>query len=437
MIKTLRIRNFQSHKDTFIEFDPGVNVITGPNMSGKSAILRAIRLVISNQPGGSEFISWDASKSEVTLECNDSVITRIKGNRTNEYILDGSTFSGFGRAIPEEISRALGTVPIYIDDRPYELNYADAHASPFLVSETDSVKGKLFTQLASSLLGDLSRLDSAITSTNSRVRAARIEERLTVEGIADEKIKLASFEALTGVDKKLTMCHTLLDNAQAIEVELDTLNACHAELLEAAIEIGQLDKLLAALDLDELRTQEEQIRSLMVELDELKRLDTLYKQTDLEVKRLKRWEAKDIDTIESQCSEAITLAAEIEALKDLYSDLDLYNISVDRDNALCVAFSDIPIMDSVNAIYAKLLTVKQFHAELTSYAQRQKHEQHLLDIIEDHLIDAIAELTTLLTENKKCPVCLSAIDEARIASILQEITNGSRDAHRHSAGCHS
>ena len=412
-------------------------MIIGPNMSGKSALLRAIRLVISNLPGGSEFISWGEYKVEVTLECDDNVVTRIKGNRTNEYILDGSTFSGFGRIIPEEVINALGTTPIQVDGSQYELNYADAHAAPFLVSETDSVKGKLFTQLAASLLGDLSRLDSAITNANSRIRAASIEGRMTAGEIEGESNKLASFESLVGVEKKLAMCHKLLDNAQVVEEELDTLSDCRNELSKSSIEIAQLDEVLDTLDLTDIQVQEAKIQELITEIGELKRLDTQYKQVDLEIKRLKRWEAEDIAAIECECADASILASDLEALKRLRSDLRIYNSSVDRDNALYASFSDIPAIDFAREEYASLLTARTFRDELANFQKRQDHEQHILSIIEGHLVRDIEELTTMLVENKTCPVCLSTIDEECIASIIQEITDGQRDDHSNGAGDHS
>jgi len=44
-IATLAIRNFRCFRETEVEFQPGINVIVGENNAGKTALLRALRLV--------------------------------------------------------------------------------------------------------------------------------------------------------------------------------------------------------------------------------------------------------------------------------------------------------------------------------------------------------------------------------------------------------
>lgn len=46
MIRSLRLQNFRSYKDTQLEFEPGVNVIVGPNASGKTSILEAVLMML-------------------------------------------------------------------------------------------------------------------------------------------------------------------------------------------------------------------------------------------------------------------------------------------------------------------------------------------------------------------------------------------------------
>ncbi len=42
MIESLRLQQFRSYRDAAIEFDPGVNIIVGPNASGKTNLLEAV-----------------------------------------------------------------------------------------------------------------------------------------------------------------------------------------------------------------------------------------------------------------------------------------------------------------------------------------------------------------------------------------------------------
>ena len=41
MLKKLILKNFQSHSDSELEFDKGINVICGNSDSGKSSIIRS------------------------------------------------------------------------------------------------------------------------------------------------------------------------------------------------------------------------------------------------------------------------------------------------------------------------------------------------------------------------------------------------------------
>jgi DNA replication and repair protein RecF len=42
MISSLRLQNFRSYADNSFEFDPGVNIVVGPNASGKTNLLEAV-----------------------------------------------------------------------------------------------------------------------------------------------------------------------------------------------------------------------------------------------------------------------------------------------------------------------------------------------------------------------------------------------------------
>lgn len=45
MITSLRLQNFRSYSDTSFEFEPGVNIVVGPNASGKTNLLEAVMLL--------------------------------------------------------------------------------------------------------------------------------------------------------------------------------------------------------------------------------------------------------------------------------------------------------------------------------------------------------------------------------------------------------
>ena len=129
MIKSLSIRNLQSHKDSYLEFAaPGVNVIVGKSRGGKTALLRAIRKALENRPiiGIERWVHGQDPKGtiSITLETTDDHVITWEGPNPQQYIVDGETLAGFGQSVPPQVSEALNLGEINIQsqhDRPYLL----------------------------------------------------------------------------------------------------------------------------------------------------------------------------------------------------------------------------------------------------------------------------------------------------------------------------
>lgn len=126
-IKTIRLQNFQSHKDTLIEADTNVLVLSGESNQGKTAILRGLMWLITNRPSGIGFVSkWAKEvnkKGEVVLTktamCSVSVtvvandgkehtLTRLRTRDKNVYEVDGVELEAVGTSVPDEVSALLG-----------------------------------------------------------------------------------------------------------------------------------------------------------------------------------------------------------------------------------------------------------------------------------------------------------------------------------------
>ena len=126
MIKKLRIKNFQKHKSIDIEFDDHITSIVGPSDSGKSALIRALKWVITNKPNGMEFIREGSKKCSVRIETDNHKITRSRGTE-NTYHLDKEVFHAFGNNVPKEIIDSL---------RMDEINFQGQHVSPCWLNES-------------------------------------------------------------------------------------------------------------------------------------------------------------------------------------------------------------------------------------------------------------------------------------------------------------
>jgi exonuclease SbcC len=131
MIKSIKIKNFQSHEESFIEFVPGVNALVGLSDNGKTTVLRALNWVINNRPLGEGFRSHWGGDTIVTAELGSGVqIQRGRTKNDNWYSITTNAdvlqeFRAFGDKVPAEVSALFNL---------NELNLSSQMDAPFLLS---------------------------------------------------------------------------------------------------------------------------------------------------------------------------------------------------------------------------------------------------------------------------------------------------------------
>jgi len=174
MIKTLRIENFQSHADTYVELSPNVTVFTGESDKGKTAILRAFRKIVRNIPTGDFFIRYGQNECIITIVNDDNTtITRKVGkkNSVNLYQVNNDKYSNFGVTIPEEVKQALNIGDIQVFDKDkIDFNIGTQHEGLFLVGGAgiEALRGRIFGKITGSdvISRAISNLNSVIRSQN-------------------------------------------------------------------------------------------------------------------------------------------------------------------------------------------------------------------------------------------------------------------------------
>jgi len=233
MIKQLNISNYQSHKDSELLFDPGVNIIVGESDSGKTAIIRALRWVIWNKPTGNSMRSYWGGETSVELFTDDAHVVRSK-DKEEEYVLGDSHFKAFRTEVPEEIQKALNMSTI---------NLQKQLDQPFLISETSGNVAQHFNKVAKldQIDTGLQNINSAINQLNSTLGKEAVKDKPAtglIKQIKDKQVELLSFaylekyeievEVLEELDKRYlstlqreTKLEVLIDNVKEISSKAD------------------------------------------------------------------------------------------------------------------------------------------------------------------------------------------------------------------------
>lgn len=208
MIKNLKISNFQSHKESKLEFSEGINVITGPSNNGKTAILRALNWVVTNRPQGLSFKSSFADKKEsckVTLEINNNIITREKNTSINQYQVGSSNFDTIGNDVPSEVLTAINLSEINIS------NQFDKH---FLLMDSAGEVGRTINKIVK-----LDNIDELISNLTSKINSTSKEITFKKEDLDKLYVNLEKFKDFDKIEElinKIIMDNEKLENSTNI-----------------------------------------------------------------------------------------------------------------------------------------------------------------------------------------------------------------------------
>lgn len=220
-IKQLTIRNFQSHTDSKLSFSPGVNVIIGSSDSGKSAILRAINLVINNEPRGTSYIRHGCKETSISLKTHGSLIVRIKSKKDNIYKLNNQEFRAFSQTVPLAISEILNCK---------DINISRQLDAPFLLSLSPGEIAKKLNKIV-----NLDSIDSSLYTINSKIKSTQYDCTNTQNLINEANEKLSTFDWLIEAGKKI-------NNITELNTELSDLNNKYQELYTITQKVEKLQE---------------------------------------------------------------------------------------------------------------------------------------------------------------------------------------------------
>lgn len=325
MIKSIDIKNFQSHQHTNIELSAGVNVIVGRSDSGKTAILRDLNWVINNRPSGDSFRSnWGGDTvTTITVSASnpalpDINITRQKSDKENSYYLNGDRFTAVGQSVPDKILKALNINPINIQSQ------MDA---PFLLSTSAGDVAQVLNEIVG-----LEDIDRAISNINKTLRNTQQDLNRETAALENMKAEVATkYSNLNIIDEEMKALEALNSKVEQIRTSESRLASILWDIKDAQQALPGLERhLKEAPELSELLKmdaivikQDEQYRSLITLIRGIKEQRANQARTEKQLKYENEMNIlfnlnEDVSTIKSKLN---LLLGDVSLLKTAASTL--------------------------------------------------------------------------------------------------------------------
>ena len=200
----LSVKDFQIIKSASLEFIPGLTVITGESNNGKSALFRAAKSCIYNEPGTTA-VRVGCKNYIVGIEYNNHKVIQQKGENSL-YLIDGKQYNKVGKTQVPEVAEVLGISALNINDSTEKINFWDQMEKPFLLDRNSS---DLFRFIVDS--GEDDNLNNTLRSMVTDKNKLNTEKNLKEGSIATLKEQIDSMNNLLALStEKIELCENVI-----------------------------------------------------------------------------------------------------------------------------------------------------------------------------------------------------------------------------------
>lgn len=480
-IEKLELKNFQSHAYTEIDFDRGLNVILGNSDSGKTAIIRAIKWVLYNEPRGDYFIRQGEREVSVKITLSTgAIIQRYRTPSKNGYFIvkpDGEEqrFESFGSNIPKEVTDLTRIYPVSFEKNKNSiLNIASQLEGPFLLDESSSTRASAIGRLIG-----VNYIDDALR--NVRKDSLKINSELAdLENRKDSlEEDLSKFDYLESYKK---IYKTIVSYREKIEIlqnkknlfenyrdNLDNLNKKiydTSEKIKTYGDVEELDHMIVNMDkkvfifnkLNSLSIKnkftDEEIETVSKKLDSLKNIEgfkNLIIEINSKVEILRRYQLykQKYSSLTYELDKLISENESYKNLDDVSKILILVKQNIDKFNKLFEYNSKyISIYKSLNigndyyeknfkfiedlnrivehelvASVRKLINIAKINLKLKNINSEIKLTEDEIQKNEKSIKTISEKYENIIIKGNVCPFCFSEINEESLEHIKYHLRN--------------
>lgn len=427
-LEYIEIVNFQSHDNTKLKFDEGVNVIIGPSDSGKTAVIRAMKWIFFNEPSGTDIIKKGEDSAKVTLKLNTGFkIIRGRSKSKNYYEIispenETQRFEGFGLNVPQEIIDLTGINKIDLGNMKKSLNIAEQLESPFLITDSPSIKANALGKLAG-----VDIIDKALGNLSKDMYEINSARKSIEKEIRDQKDILKNFEYLKDEKVKIERLEYLFNQVDEYKTKLNTLNDLEKKYSNNLEKTNQTIEYLEKFkNLDELFLIYEKMAYKVNNLKLYSNLNNKLLYTDSKIKELEILLRKiDTDKISNIYSNLLEINKTLEKYKYVYKNFVNINKQINQVEKTLKKYPDILYVDkllvqlsTLNINKEKLSKLKN---SLDNVNQKLEEGNNYVEKLISNYKTAVNTYIELLKESGTCPICYNKIDDEHIERILEEL----------------
>lgn len=428
-VKKVHIINFQSHKDSVIDFGEGLNVILGRSDSGKTAIIRAIKWALYNEPRGDYFVRNGEKETSVEITFSDNTVIKRSRNGTRniyEYkdlLGNINRFEGFGSEVPQEIIDESSIYKTTVGQNKEILYVQDQLEGPFLLSLSPGQKA----QEIGRLIG-VDILDDAI----SGIRKDTLKINAVLKEKDDERRRLLdelkNYEYLEEYEKKLDRLQVIEKSLSDKNERLENLNFLKGQIDLLENNIKKTKEYLNKFEnLDILLNNLNTLSSINLKKDLLEDLNLKIKKADLEISKSKNFinSLSDLDYVYKNIGSLENSNYMLTVLMDLKNKLDILELRIKNGVNYISSFERLnEALDISKSLENKISKIK----ELQDILKNLENNKLEIDKFSVELEKSKSEIENILKEYENiylkldyCPFCYSKIDKDRRSDILTHL----------------
>lgn len=211
MISQIKVKNFQSHKETTLDLHEGVNALIGLTGAGKSVVFKSLDWLFRNRPLGDEYRSWWGGDTQVEIILKEGQrIGRVRTDSENYYYIDKQKFEAFGKGSPPR--------PVLDLLNLSDVNFQAQTDPSFLISNSSGEVARYLNKAA-----HLDIIDQALSSIASTLRKEKEDLGQARKDLEQTQEQLILYDWLPRADEELMGLEKLQEKIAALVIQSSAL----------------------------------------------------------------------------------------------------------------------------------------------------------------------------------------------------------------------